>query len=524
MRNIHFFSVLVPLSILMLSSILQSEGTSEKEPTFPKIQFHLSDTIVLGKQTALKYCQNCHIFPEPELLDKKTWLRSVLPNMAMRLGLNESGKSPYSDLSPEDSSTLRELSIYPDSPVISKEEWAEIIKYYETEAPSVLPAQKTVSPIFDQLPQFKAHFVTLTKKKVPKTTLLKFDKESSQLYVGDAQNELFIADSTYRLKATVPTNSPPTDIDFPKNKSPRILTIGTVRPSDQKQGRLSALDSNAYSLDIRNLQRPVQFAAGDLNKDGKEDLVICQFGNNSGKLSWFDNENPSKEHILKAFPGARKVEIMDFNNDKRPDIMVLMAQARESISIFYNQGKGRFKEKTVLEFPPVYGVSYFETADFNNDGFQDILMTNGDNWDYSAVLKPYHGIRIYLNDGRDNFKETLFYPLYGTSKAMARDFDNDGDLDIAAISFYTELDQPEQSFMYLENEGNFNFKAFSTPEAAAGKWLTMEVGDFDKDGDMDIALGSYFHSVGEMTKLIFRGIETFPQLLILKNQKKNKTK
>jgi FG-GAP-like repeat len=196
-----------------------------------------------------------------------------------------------------------------------------------------------------------------------------------------------------------------------------------------------------------------------------------------------------------------------------------MAQANEEITIFYNQGKGKFKEKTVLRFPPVYGVSYFELADFNKDGFQDILLTNGDNWDYSAIEKPYHGIRIYLNDGKDNFKEAYFYPLFGTSKAMARDFDNDGDLDIAAISFYADLAQPEQSFIYLQNEGGSHFKTFSTPEAAAGKWLTMEVGDFDKDGDVDIALGSYFHTVGEMTKLLFRGIEFFPQLLILKNQK-----
>ena len=158
--------------------------------------------------------------------------------------------------------------------------------------------------------------------------------------------------------------------------------------------------------------------------------------------------------------------------------------------------------------------------DFNKDGFQDILLTNGDNWDYSAILKPYHGVHIYLNDGQDNFKEAWFYPMYGTSKAVARDFDNDGDLDIAAISFYNDLDLPEQGFIYLENQGGFHFKAHSTPEAASGKWLTMEVGDFDKDGDEDIVLGSYFQTIGEMTKLVFKGVESFPQLLILSNLKK----
>jgi hypothetical protein len=273
-------------------------------------------------------------------------------------------------------------------------------------------------------------------------------------------------------------------------------------------------------VNIRGLPRPVQFASADLNADGKDDAVICGFGNNAGKLAWYDGFEPTKEHVLKAFPGARKVEIADFNRDKKPDIMVLMAQAWEGVSIFYNQGNGRFAEKTVLRFSPLFGSSYMELVDFNKDGFQDILLTNGDNWDYSAINKNYHGLHIYLNDRKDNFKEAWFYPMYGASKAIARDFDNDGDLDIAATAFYANLSQPEQGFVYLANEGGLTFNPFSTPEAANGKWLTMEAADFDRDGDIDIVLGSYFHTLGEMTQLLFKGITSFPQLLVLENKRK----
>jgi hypothetical protein len=54
----------------------------------------------------------------------------------------------------------------------------------------------------------------------------------------------------------------------------------------------------------------------------------------------------------------------------------------------------------------------------------------------------------------------------------------------------------------------------------AGKWLTMEKLDIDQDGDMDLVLGTYFHSALEMGKLMASEIETFPQLMILKNRLK----
>jgi len=498
---------------LSVVSFANEQGRVRKEAL-------LLDSTLLGKQLSLKYCQSCHLYPEPVLLDKKTWVNSVLPNMALRLGIRETGKDPYKDFPLEEAKAMKALNVYPEIALLTEKEWKAIVAFYEKEAPFEPMAQQNLLPIVNQLPQFRATPITLSDKPIPKTTLLKFNPASSLLYVGDAQKELFVVDSTFKVKALWNIESAATDIDFPKNESPRLLTIGEFNPSEQKLGELFVLDTIPHPLHIASLPRPIQFAVADLNLDGKEDVVICGFGNNAGKLAWYDDFDPSKEHILKALPGARKVEIRDFNHDKKPDIMVLMAQAYEEVTIYYNQGKDNFKEKKVLQFPPVYGVSYFELVDFNKDGFLDMLLTTGDNWDYSSIKKNYHGIRLYLNDGRDNFKEAWFYPLYGTSKAVARDFDNDGDMDIAAISFYVDLGQPEQGFVYLSNEGGLNFKPHTTPEAATGKWLTMEAADFDQDGDIDIVLGSYFQTVGEFTQLIFKGIDTFPQLLVLKNNLK----
>ena len=309
-------------------------------------------------------------------------------------------------------------------------------------------------------------------------------------------------------------------IEFEENSDPLLLTLGKFRPSEQELGRLSNLkikENNLSSgIDISKLRRPVYFASGDLNGDNKKDVVVCSFGNYGGKLSWFDSFETSKEHVLSSLPGARMVEITDLNGDQRPDIVALMAQAYEQILIYYNRGQGDFEEVKVLEFSPVHGVSYFELADFNNDGFQDILLTNGDNWDYSNINKPYQGLRIYLNDGYNNFGEAFFYPMYGCSKAMARDFDNDGDLDIVAASFYADLKNPRESFVYLLNNGNLKFTASFHPDALYGKWLTMEVADFNGDTRLDVMLGSFIFNFNEMAKVVATtGITSFPQVMVL---------
>jgi FG-GAP-like repeat len=160
--------------------------------------------------------------------------------------------------------------------------------------------------------------------------------------------------------------------------------------------------------------------------------------------------------------------------------------------LYTNKGNGRFEESKILQFPAVYGSTYFELDDFNHDGFPDILYTCGDNADYSPILKPNHGVYIFLNDGKNHFRQRYFFPMHGCFKAMARDFDGDGDLDIAAISFFPDFKHaPEESFFYLENKGEFNFQPYTIPQAAEGRWLTMDVGNFYGSGKPDTILGNF---------------------------------
>ena len=167
-------------------------------------------------------------------------------------------------------------------------------------------------------------------------------------------------------------------------------------------------------------------------------------------------------HVLRNRPGASQAIVTDLNGDALPDIVALFAQGDEGVFLFTNRGNGTFAEERLLTFSPLNGSTSFELVDFSQDGHPDILYTCGDNADQSPILKDHHGVYIYLNDGKFAFQQHYFFPLHGAYQALARDYDQDGDLDIAAISFFPNYEHsPEEGFVYLQNQGNFTFEASS---------------------------------------------------------------
>ena len=152
----------------------------------------------------------------------------------------------------------------------------------------------------------------------------------------------------------------------------------------------------------------------------------------------------------------------------------------------------------------------------NEDGAVDIVYTNGDNADYSPILKPYHGVHVFLNDGKDNFTEGVFYPLHGAFQAVAADFDMDGDMDIAAVSYFPDdIKRPASNFVYLEQTQSRVFKTQTIKEAVQGKWMTLSVGDYDNDGDKDILIGSFMLSMTHSSQVEKR--EKIVPFLLLEN-------
>ncbi|HEY3853549.1 MAG TPA: VCBS repeat-containing protein [Verrucomicrobiae bacterium] len=431
------------------------------------------------------------MFPEPEMLDKKTWEHGAFMRMAPLLGVGRLNldKRP-------DGAILKASGIFPKEPMITETMWRDICLYYLETAPVKTPPQGPRSKIQNGLPHFKAHPLRYPGA-TPQTSMVQIDPVAKRIYVGNAgARTLDILNAAGELISRVPVESPPVSITV-RPDGLYVTLIGNLLPSDEKNGQVVLLkkDGQGYKSKVllQHLQRPASALFADLNGDGREDIAVCEFGNYLGRFSWFENRGGSEytEHPLIELPGALNSCVCGAGAGGLPNLVVLMAQGREGIHFFQNLGAGDFQDEVVTNFPPVYGSSHIEVADINGDGFPDLLVTCGDNGEYPSPFKNYHGIRIFLNDGHNRFSLAWFFPMNGAYKALARDFNRNGHLDIAAISYFPDYNKsPDESFVYLRNKGGFSYEAFSLPECTSGRWIAMDAGDLKGDGCQDIVLGS----------------------------------
>jgi hypothetical protein len=444
-----------------------------------------------GEQLARANCSVCHAFPEPRLLDKKTWQDGVLPQMALRVGARMAS-------SPRVAFTNPYMIVLPRA--VPQADFEKIVTYYRDSAPDKLPEQSLpatpqldpdffqVKPLVDRLPSSGI------------ITLLETDSARQRIYVGEAgSNTLRVFDFNRRLLASVMLGSPPTALIAAKDRL-LVLESGILDPNDEAKGSLVQYDMVGHDslrlgkVVIDSLLRPVFVQGYDFAKDGHTTYIICEFGNNRGRLALYREAGRKYvRQVLEESPGAIRFEIRDLTGDGAPDIVALFAQADERIVLFENDGKGNFTgaKRVLARFPPVYGSMYFSMHDFNGDGHPDIVYVNGDNFDYSRILKPYHGVRILENDGHNNFHERYFFPVYGAARAEVADFDRDGDLDILVTSNFADFQgHPERGIIYLENAGQYQFKPYTFSIAAGNQWNLTATADLDRDGYPDILVGS----------------------------------
>ncbi|MBD3184016.1 hypothetical protein GF312_17160 [Candidatus Poribacteria bacterium] len=230
---------------------------------------------------------------------------------------------------------------------------------------------------------------------------------------------------------------------------------------------------------------------GDYDNDGDPDLYIPV---NDGWDIFFQNEgagifrDATRDVRINNPNRGRSAAFADFNNDSFLDIYVTNESAP---NILYKNRSGKSFEDVAQEMNVAHpGNGRCGTwADYDNDGDMDLYVTN----------KGESNL-LYRNDSF-GFKDVaedagVDIPDISTGAAFA-DYDNDGDLDLC-------VDGGREVYLYRnENDGTFTNVAPELGISYIGKESTPAFGDYDNDGHLDLYLAVWngwsvmFHNKGD---------------------------
>jgi hypothetical protein len=288
------------------------------------------------------------------------------------------------------------------------------------------------------------------------------------------------------------------DFDKDGDKDIMVAVLGIIFPSNDKIGSVIVLENDgkcnfSKHLVAEKIARVSDVRAGDIDGDGDLDLAVAQFGYDDGETRWIENLGgwKFKSHILQNLSGPINVELVDMDNDSDLDIVSLVSQEWEQIFCYINDGHGNFQIKLLWGSDNEdFGSSGIYIYDFNKDGKQDILYTNGDAFDYIPPRgRPWHGVQWLENNGNYNFSFHRICDFIGAYSVRPADIDNDGDPDLFAVSGFNLWDDlKSQSFIWIEN---VDYKKFIVHDISnkPTHLITLETGDFNNDGLTDFVTG-----------------------------------
>ncbi|MCL4473000.1 MAG: VCBS repeat-containing protein [Actinobacteria bacterium] len=294
-----------------------------------------------------------------------------------------------------------------------------------------------------------------------------------------------------------------------------------------------------YQTDASGANRPQGLAVGDVNGDGRNDIVI---GNSGKEVEVFPQNADGSFGPSIKYPtqNSNKVCIADLNHDGRNDIAAI-GWGTNSLDVILQNADG------TLAAARTYSVTHggyddLAVGDLNNDGLTDIAVMSGqkllpnigvllqkpdgsfDSPDYYSVpgdilVNLTHSIAIGdvtgdgLNDvvassgGNAPNSHIAVFPQNGSGKLGApvtyltldvpetvaiADFNGDGRADVATAhggwdALSVHLQQPGGTLLWSGS--------YPLPYASHYNPQGMDAGDLDGDGNPDIAIADYNHGL-----------------------------
>ena len=229
--------------------------------------------------------------------------------------------------------------------------------------------------------------------------------------------------------------------------------------------------------------RSYSIAAGDLNGDRATDFFVANLGEPS--RLWLNNGRGIFANSPDLLPptvqslNSTSTDLGDVDGDGDLDAILGVGIVREGVPhLLINQGQGNFDDQTTFRLSAEVAVNSLDSrfVDVDGDGDLDLIFCN---FPTRAVLLTNNGQGFFS----DETAQKLPIEAASCTGLDVGDFDNDGDLDIA-LGRNPNDPIVRRNVLLINSDGKGHFIA--TPLSGEGGGFDVAFFDADGDGDLDL--------------------------------------